>query len=63
MNVDVILKRFSSAAMDVASDNGDIIEMRAGDIFPIAPRLGPWAGDEPYVSSRSLGGDHHAKHD
>jgi uncharacterized RmlC-like cupin family protein len=47
-----------------AIEGGDVIEMRAGDLFYIPP--GPpghdsWVvGDEPYVSLHFLGADHYA---
>ena len=53
-----------SGCATAAMDNGDVIEMRAGDIFYIPP--GPpghdsWVvGDEPYVSLHFLGADHYA---
>ena len=48
-----------------AMDNGDIIEMRAGDIFYIPPGHDSWVvGDEPYVSLHFVGaGDYAARHD
>jgi hypothetical protein len=54
-----------SGCATAAMDNGDIIEMRAGDIFYIPPGHDSWVvGDEPYVSLHFLGaGDYAARHD
>jgi quercetin dioxygenase-like cupin family protein len=42
-------------------DNGEIIEMRAGDVFYIPPGHDSWVvGDEPYVSLHFLGADDYA---
>jgi len=53
-----------SGCATAAMDNGDIIEMRAGDIFYIPPGHDSWVvGDEPYVSLHFLGaGDYAARH-
>ena len=43
-------------------ENGDVIEMRAGQIFYIPPGHDSWVvGDEPYISLHFLGADHYAK--
>ena|SRR5689334_12121662 len=53
-----------SGCATAAMADGDVIEMRAGEIFYIPP--GPpghnsWVvGDEPYVSLHFLGADHYA---
>jgi mannose-6-phosphate isomerase-like protein (cupin superfamily) len=46
-----------------AMDNGDVIEMRPGDIFYIPPGHDSWVvGDEPYVSLHFLGAGDYAAH-
>jgi hypothetical protein len=54
-----------SGCATAAMDSGDIIEMRAGDIFYIPPGHDSWVvGDVPYVSLHFLGaGDYAARHD
>ncbi len=55
-----------SGCATAAMDNGEIVEMKAGDILYIPP--GPpghdsWVvGDEPYVSLHFLGADTYADH-
>ncbi len=50
-----------SGCATAAMDNGRIVEMRAGDIFAIAPGHDSWVvGDEPYVSLHFLGADDYA---
>ena len=45
-----------------AMDNGEVIEMRSGDIFYIPPGHDSWVvGDEPYVSLHFLGAKHYAQ--
>jgi quercetin dioxygenase-like cupin family protein len=45
----------------VAMDDGSVFELRAGDVFAIAPGHDSWViGDEPYVSLHILGGDAYA---
>jgi len=45
----------------VAMDDGRVIEMKAGDVFYIAPGHDSWVvGDEPYVSLHFLGADMYA---
>jgi hypothetical protein len=45
----------------VAMDDGRVFELRAGDVFEIAPGHDSWViGDEPYVSLHILGGDAYA---
>ena len=47
-----------------AMDDGRVIEMKAGDIFYIAPGHDSWVvGDEPYVSLHFLGAEMYAAHD
>ncbi len=44
-------------------DDGRIIEMKAGDLFYIAPGHDSWVvGDEPYVSLHFLGASAYAEH-
>lgn len=46
-----------------AMDDGRIIEMKAGDIFYIAPGHDSWVvGDEPYVSIHLMGAAQYAQH-
>jgi len=46
-----------------AMDNGQIIEMKAGDLFYIHPGHDSWVvGNEPYVSLHFLGAGDYAKH-
>ena len=50
-----------SGCATAAMDNGDVIEMRAGDIFFIPPGHDSWVvGDEPYISLHFLGAEHYA---
>ena len=42
-------------------EDGRVIEMRAGDVFYIAPGHDSWVvGDEPYVSLHFLGAENYA---
>lgn len=42
-------------------DDGRVIEMKAGDVFYIAPGHDSWVvGDEPYVSIHLMGADAYA---
>jgi quercetin dioxygenase-like cupin family protein len=51
-HVGIVLAGRAVAAMD----DGRIVEMRAGDIFYIAPGHDSWVlGDEPYVSLHLMG--------
>jgi quercetin dioxygenase-like cupin family protein len=44
-------------------DDGRVIEMKAGDIFYIAPGHDSWViGDEPYVSLHLTSADQYAAH-
>ncbi len=53
-----------SGCATAAMDDGRIIEMRAGDLFYIAPGHDSWVvGDEPYVSLPFLGADDYAASD
>lgn len=62
-HVGMVLSGCATAAMD----DGQVIELRAGNLFYIPP--GPpghdsWVvGDEPYVSLHFLGADHYAAGD
>jgi quercetin dioxygenase-like cupin family protein len=50
-----------SGCATAAMDNGEVIEMRAGDVFYIPPGHDSWVvGDEPYVSLHFLGASHYA---
>lgn len=56
-HVGIVVSGCATAAMD----DGRVIEMRAGDIFFIAPGHDSWVvGDEPYVSLHLLGADDYA---
>ena len=51
-----------SGRATAAMDDGRIIEMKAGDLFYIAPGHDSWVvGDEPYVSLHFLGAGDYAK--
>ena len=53
-----------SGCATAAMDNGEIIEMRDGDIFYIPPGHDSWVvGDEPYVSLHFMGAEDYAAHD
>ncbi|HEX5258267.1 MAG TPA: cupin domain-containing protein [Sphingomicrobium sp.] len=53
-----------SGSATAAMDDGDVVEMKPGDIFYIAPGHDSWVvGDEPYVSLHFLGADDYATHD
>jgi len=44
-----------------AMDDGRVFEMKAGDVFYIAPGHDRWVvGDEPYVSIHLMGADAYA---
>jgi quercetin dioxygenase-like cupin family protein len=59
-HVGLVLSGRATAAMD----DGRVIEMKAGDIFYIAPGHDSWVvGDEPYVSLHLLGASDYAAHD
>jgi uncharacterized cupin superfamily protein len=51
-----------SGGATAALDGGDVVEMRAGDIFhvPSHPHDSWVVGDEPYVSLHFVGADHYA---
>lgn len=52
-----------SGRATAAMDDGRIIEMKAGDIFHIAPGHDSWVvGEEPYVSLHLMGADEYARH-
>ena len=56
-HVGLVLSGSATAAMD----DGQIIEMKAGDIFHIAPGHDSWVvGDEPYVSLHLMGATDYA---
>ncbi len=51
-----------SGRATAAMDDGRIIEMKAGDLFYIAPGHDSWVvGDEPYVSLHFLGASEYAR--
>ena len=53
-----------SGRATAAMDDGEVIEMRAGDIFYIPPGHDSWVvGDEPYVSLHFMGAEDYASHD
>ena len=57
-HVGMVLSGCATAAMD----NGEVIEMKAGDVFYIAPGHDSWVvGNEPYVSLHFLGAEAYAK--
>jgi hypothetical protein len=50
-----------SGRATAAMDDGRVIEIKAGDIFHIAPGHDSWVvGEEPYVSLHFLGADQYA---
>jgi hypothetical protein len=52
-----------SGRATAAMDDGRVIEMKAGDLFYIAPGHDSWVvGDEQYVSLHFLGASDYAKH-
>jgi hypothetical protein len=52
-----------SGRATAAMDDGRIIQMKAGDLFYIAPGHDSWVvGDEPYVSLHFLGAGEYAQH-
>ena len=56
-HVGMVISGCAAAAMD----DGRVIEMKAGDVFYIAPGHDSWVvGDEPYVSIHLLGADTYA---
>ena len=56
-HVGMVISRKATAAMD----DGRVIEMKAGDVFYIAPGHYSWVvGDEPYVSLHFLGAEMYA---
>jgi quercetin dioxygenase-like cupin family protein len=51
-----------SGRATAAMDDGRVIEMKAGDIFYIAPGHDSWVvGDEPYVSLHLMGASDYAQ--
>jgi len=51
-----------SGRATAAMDEGPIIEMKAGDLFYIAPGHDSWVvGEEPYVSLHFMGADQYAQ--
>jgi hypothetical protein len=45
-----------------AMEDGRVVEMKAGDLFHIAPGHDSWViGDEPYVSLHFMGAAEYAK--
>lgn len=52
-----------SGCATAAMDDGRVFEMKAGDIFYIAPGHDSWVvGDEPYVSIHLMGAANYAAH-
>jgi uncharacterized cupin superfamily protein len=51
-----------SGRATAAMDDGRVIEMKAGDVFYIAPGHDSWVvGDEPYVSLHPMGASQYAQ--
>jgi quercetin dioxygenase-like cupin family protein len=51
-----------SGRATAAMDDGGVVEMKAGDVFYIAPGHDSWVvGDEPYVSLHFMGADEYAQ--
>lgn len=52
-----------SGCATAAMDDGEVVEMKAGDIFYVPPHPhDSWVvGDEPYVSLHFLGAEHYAE--
>ena len=56
-HVGMVISGRATAAMS----NGDVIEMRAGQVFYVPPGHDSWVvGDEPYVSLHFLGASEYA---
>jgi quercetin dioxygenase-like cupin family protein len=56
-HVGLVISGRATAAMD----DGNVVEMQAGDIFYIAPGHDSWVvGDEPYVSLHLMGAGSYA---
>ena len=56
-HVGIVVSGRATAAMD----DGRVIEMRAGDVFYIAPGHDSWVvGDEPYISLHFMGAEKYA---
>jgi len=52
-----------SGRATAAMDDGRVIEMKAGDVFYIAPGHDSWVvGNEPYVSVHFMGAESYARH-
>ena len=59
-HVGIVLSGRATAAMD----DGKVIEMKAGDVFYIAPGHDSWVvGNEPYVSLHLMGANQYAVHE
>ncbi|MGB2666856.1 MAG: cupin domain-containing protein [Candidatus Acidiferrum sp.] len=57
-HVGLVLSGRATAAMD----DGRIVEMKAGDLFYVAPGHDSWVvGNEPYISLHFLGANEYAK--
>jgi quercetin dioxygenase-like cupin family protein len=51
-----------SGCVDIRMDDGRCYDMKAGDVFYIAPGHDSWVvGEEPHVSLHFLGADHYAQ--
>jgi quercetin dioxygenase-like cupin family protein len=58
-HVGIVISGRATAAMD----DGRVVEMKAGDIFYIAPGHDSWVvGEEPYVSLHLMGANDYASH-
>lgn len=59
-HVGLVISGRATAAMD----DGRVVEMKAGDIFYIAPGHDSWVvGEEPYVSLHLMGASDYASHE
>jgi quercetin dioxygenase-like cupin family protein len=58
-HVGLVISGRATAAMD----DGQVVEMKAGDLFYIAPGHDSWVvGEEPYVSLHFMGASDYASH-
>jgi hypothetical protein len=58
-HIGLVLSGRATAAMD----DGNVVEMKPGDIFYIPPDHDSWVvGDQPYISLHFMGADEYAKH-
>ncbi len=58
-HVGIVVSGIATAAME----DGRVVELKAGDVFYVAPGHDSWVvGDEPYVSLHLLGASDYASH-